>query len=93
MRGEVIVLEWCPVAAVLGFLEACLIVRRIGRPAGLNLICATLLAFITTAAARDPAESLLRPGNRLLSQGLLPEAVAAYTRALQQNPKGPIVYY
>ena len=52
-----------------------------------------MLAFTITAAGRDQAESFLRQGNRLLDQGLFREAVAAYTRALEQNPKDVRVYY
>lgn len=69
------------------------IVRRNLRHTSLELIYTTVLGLAITAAGRDPAEYFLRQGNRLLDQGLFPEAVAAYTRALQQNPKGGRVYY
>jgi predicted Zn-dependent protease len=69
------------------------VVRRNHRHTAVKLICTTVLAFTMTAAGRDPAESFLRQGNRLVDKGLFAEAVAAYTRALQQNPNEVKVYW
>jgi predicted Zn-dependent protease len=59
----------------------------------LKLIYTMVLGLAITTTGRDPAESFLREGNRLLDEGLFAEAVAAYTRALQQNPREVKVYY
>jgi len=52
-----------------------------------------VLVIAITADGRDPAESSLRQGNGLMDQGLFREAVAAYTRVLEQNPSNAKVYY
>lgn len=57
------------------------------------LIYTAVLGLAITGAGRDRAEFFLRQGTGLMEQGLFAEAVAAYTRAVQQEPKEVKVYY
>jgi len=68
-------------------------VRRIDRLLSSQLVVTTVLVFALTAAGRASVASSLRLGSKLMHQGLFAEAVAAYTRALQQDPSNAKVYY
>ena len=61
--------------------------RRNHRHTSLKLIYTAVLGLAVTAACRDPAESFLRQGTKLLDRGLFADSVAMFTLALEQNPK------
>jgi len=46
-----------------------------------------VLGLAVTSAGRDPTESFLRQGAKLLDRGLFADSVAMFTRVLEQNPK------
>lgn len=69
------------------------VVSRNQRYTPLKLICTVALGLTITGASRDPAESSLRQGTKLLDRGLFPDSVAMLTRALEHNPKDVKAWY